>query len=364
MTNPGKNVHHQIDENSPLRIAIVLSTWNGEKFLPELLKSLKRQTWLHWDLWVRDDGSDDGTVGLLEDFAKQMEHKSSRNRVWVKSGGNIGAVRSFLTLLTVIHNEYDAYAFCDQDDVWLPRKLERAATAIKNHQTNETDGDKPFLYHAGQWLEDQRSGKRTTSTAPVRTGFANALVQNQVVGCTMVINQALRTCLLHGTAIKQENDPFSDIIMHDWWCYLLASGFGAITYDPEPVIIFRRHEQSTTPVAVNYWRALQKRLAAMNERGWSVSHIMRQAKAFSRLYAAHTNDATGDIESSRDRKTLINKQSICVLPVNKKQQIGNLLRLTHSGFLTRILYLFFGEHKRAYCLDTFIFRLMVLQRRF
>ncbi len=354
----GKSEHtDRLNANHPPRIAIVLSTWNGEQYLPELLESLRLQTWPHWDLWVRDDGSNDGTINQLEAFSNSMNDGVSGNRVIVNRGRNIGIVRSFLTLLSDITDEYAGYAFCDQDDIWLPEKLERAATALAVHQDNENGTGVPCLYHAGLWLTDDRNNKRTKNPAPVRTGFSNALIQNQVVGCTMVINPALRECILNRIRSSVDDDPATSIIMHDWWCYLLASGFGSIIYDPEPVIAFRRHHKSTTPAETTPYRALHKRITAIRKRDWSVSHIIRQAEAFARLYA-------NDFERKQHAGS---QEAACppnLLSEDNKKLLDSLISLKHAGFLKRLRYLFWAEHKRDGILNTLVFRFLVLFRRF
>lgn len=363
MKNIAKPLNSHVDSTSPPRIAIVLSTWNGEQYLPELLESLRLQTWVHWDLWVRDDGSVDGTLAILQDFSKKMNDKSTGSRIHVIEGENMGVVQSYFTLISRIHGSYTAYAFSDQDDVWLPVKLERAASAIVNHQSGDNGDNLPFLYHSGQLLVDQRFGRQTMSSAPVRTGFANALIQNQVVGCTMVINPALRECLLHGISSQPGSDPVSGIIMHDWWCYMLASGLGRIVYDPGPVIIFRRHEKSTTPVAANPRLELLKRMATLRKRNWAILHIMRQAETFAKMYFDN-EDQTTVSNGSAPMRNRIETANICKLSGHNRQLLISLITLRTSGFLKRLHYLFMGEHKRAGILDTLIFRLMVLIRRF
>jgi len=384
-------------ESTPIRIAILLSTCNGAGYLLPLLESIEEQSWPHWDLWVRDDGSTDGTVEILEEFAdrlKQENQAGTGNRVYVIRGENIGIVRSFFHLLEkaeIGYAGYSGYAFCDQDDIWLPAKLERAAQALKP--------DVPFLYHARQWLVDQKSGERALSPVPRHTGFANALIQNQVVGCTMVINQLLRECVLetlksgsnHGSSggndgnisdedasssddhansgddgdanssdnhadsgdedIKSSDfEPCAGIIMHDWWCYLLASAAGRIHYDPEPVILFRRHEESTTPVTTGLFRIIRKRLSALRNRNWSVRHIMQQAMALKRHYRIISNRA--------------NSNSWCRISKGYKQLLHSLLKLESATLIHRIGYLFTGKHVRAGKFDTAVFRLLVLFRRF
>lgn len=376
-------------EGKSRRIAVLLSTYNGAGYLVRLLESILDQNWPHWDLWVRDDGSDDDTLKILDEFAGRLKQKNQsgrENRMHVIRGENIGVVRSFFQLLEKAENGnaiYSGYAFCDQDDVWLPEKLERAARTMKP--------DVPFLYHARQWLTDQKSGEKTLSPVPDRTGFANALIQNQVVGCTMVINPLLRQCVMdtlraanreisrsgsdpssnHALIGTGDNvtsshdkvtstgdkspstgdaDPCSGIIMHDWWCYLLASAFGQIHYDPEPVIEFRRHEESTTPVSTGFFRMIRKRLSALRKRGWSVGHILEQARVLQRHITQSGND-TAALSPYR-------------LSDSDRQLLISLLEIPSTNLFRRFGYLFTGVHKRADTMDTLVFRLLVLFRRF
>ncbi len=344
------------------RIAVLLSTYNGAGYLVRLLESILDQNWPHWDLWVRDDGSDDDTLKILEEFAGRLKQKNQSgrgNRMHVIRGENIGIVRSFFQLLEKAergYGGYSGYAFCDQDDVWLPEKLERAARTMKP--------DVPFLYHARQWLTDQKSGEKTLSPVPDRTGFANALIQNQVVGCTMVINPLLRQCVMDTLRVGSDKtpstgdkspstgdaDPCSGIIMHDWWCYLLASAFGQIHYDPEPVIEFRRHEESTTPVSTGFFRMIRKRLSALRKRGWSVGHILEQARVLQRHITQSGND-TAALSPYR-------------LSDSDRQLLISLLEIPSTNLFRRFGYLFTGVHKRADTMDTLVFRLLVLFRRF
>ncbi|TVQ70254.1 MAG: glycosyltransferase family 2 protein [Balneolaceae bacterium] len=346
-------------ESKSGRIAVLLSTCNGAGYLVPLLESIQDQSWPHWDLWVRDDGSTDDTVEILEEFAGRLAQKNqpgTGSRMQVIRGENIGIVRSFFHLLGQAGDAYAGYAFCDQDDVWHPAKLERAVRALKR--------EVPFLYHGRQWLVDQESGEKILSPVPKRTGFANALIQNQVVGCTMVINTPLRECVLETLQAGSEDDPSSGdnnhcsgdgdpcsgIIMHDWWCYLLASATGHIHYDPEPVILFRRHEESTTPVATSSFRIIRKRLSALRKRDWSVGHIMHQARVLQRHFTQVTIRADSNLR--------------CRLSDSDMQLLHSLINLQSATFFGRIGYLFAGEHTRIGKIDTAIFRLLVLFKRF
>lgn len=363
-------------ETGPVRIAILLSTHNGSRYVGELLESIVEQSWLHWDLWIRDDGSNDGTLRILRDFAGRFGDSGldgTASRVHLFPEENIGVAGSFFRLLEVAGSGYAGYAFCDQDDVWLPEKLERAVMTLEQ--------DVPFLYHCRQWLTDQDGGKRVLSPVPVRTGFANALVQNQVVGCTMVINARLRKCVLHSLREVDGVSPVSGIIMHDWWCYLLASGTGCIHYDPEPQILFRRHGKNTTPAAEDPVLALRGRLSGFGNRNWSLSHIMVQAEHLWR-YFSFSGDATVNWADSDRKSTTVGedddsdagldsapkKQSSrerpCKLPEANRHLLESLVALRKAGFLKRVGYLFGGVHRRSGMAETIVFRLLVLLQRF
>ncbi|MGM0738362.1 MAG: glycosyltransferase family 2 protein [Bacteroidota bacterium] len=348
------------------RIAILLSTWNGERHLIPLLESIIAQSWTQWDLWVRDDGSTDGTIRLLEQFSQRLssaEMHDRGNRLYLSRGKNMGVVKSFFNLLEQADDDYIGYAFCDQDDRWLPDKLERAAEGLAFHASQgvSPDGSRapstPFLYHGRQWIADDERGKMKLSPLPVKVGFPNALIQNQVVGCTMVINPAMRSCILNCILEPAGSDALSSIILHDWWCYLIASGTGTIQFDPDPVIIFRRHEQSSTPAASAPHRSILRRMTAIRNRGWTVSHILDQAEVFARCHA-QLRGVGGTQDSERLPGTP------CILTREKERQLQDLLDLRNAGFFKRLRYLFSGGHERASRLDTLLFRLFVLFCRY
>lgn len=323
-------------DNATKRFAVLLSTYNGAEHLPALLESIGSQSWRHWDLWIRDDGSSDETREILQDYGPRI---SSDHRIHFYAGENTGAAASFFYLLERAGDGYAGYAFCDQDDLWMPEKLERAARVLEQAS--------PMLYHARQWLFHPASGKRTQSPVPVRAGFSNALVQNQVVGCTMVINARLRRYVLDSLR-AQETDSRSPsaIIMHDWWCYLLASGIGTIRYDSEPVIVFRRHDRTATPAAADVLRGGRKRLSVFRKHGLSISHILKQADLL------HTYFTSAQPDASRR------------LPEAHMALLESLVKMKCAGLVRRIVYLFTGKHRRSRLAETFLFRLLVLMRRF
>jgi len=204
------------------RVNVLLSTFNGEKFLPDLLDSLLRQTHPDWLLSVRDDGSSDGTLEILKTY------RPSFPAMRVSEGRNIGVVDSFFTLLREGDPSCDFFAFCDQDDVWKPDKL---ADAVR--QLGKTDPRVPALGCSRVEYVDQGLNPLGLSRLPRKPGFGNALVENISGGCTFTMNAAAREIILSSLPEKA--------IMHDWWCYLVVSGFGTIFYDPTPQVLYRQH---------------------------------------------------------------------------------------------------------------------------
>lgn len=181
------------------RVQVLLSTYNGGKYLQAQIDSLLQQTYADSHILVRDDGSKDSTHQILQQY--ESEHLT-----WY-AGDNVGVIRSFMDLL---RQESDAqfYAFCDQDDVWKADKIERAVTLLdtKSAQT-------PLLYFTHTELVNHQLQPyhKIQPIIEKQVGFGNALVQNIVTGCTAVLNRAGRDLLL------QSNPNWDNVRMHDWW---------------------------------------------------------------------------------------------------------------------------------------------------
>jgi len=248
-------------------VAVLLSTYNGERFLEALLDSLIAQDYPHLDLWVRDDGSSDRSLSVLERYA--AAGKIAR----LQNGGNIGVVGSFLELLRSAGDEYAFYAFCDQDDVWYPDKV---SAAIQTLQSKEEG--KPLLYCGRLEYIDQQLSPLGLSPIPARMGLGNALVENVVTGCTAVINARARRALL-------ERWPPA-VQMHDWWLYLVVSGVGRVIYDSRAFIRYRLHDHNTIGASLNPLQAFSRKLIRFlrgDKRG--VFSASAQAAAFAERYA-------------------------------------------------------------------------------
>ena len=210
------------------RVAILMGTKNGARFLDEQLKSIAKQTHTNWTLVVSDDGSADETGEIVARFARDWPQ-----RIVMRQGPQKGVCANFLSLATDPTIEADYFAFSDQDDIWYADKLERAL-----HWFANVPDDTPGLY-CGR-TELVTSDGRSYGLSPLFTrspAFQNAIVQSLGGGNTMMFNKAAKKML-------EEVGPLK-VVLHDWWLYQLISATGgAIRYDPRPVLKYRQHQRS------------------------------------------------------------------------------------------------------------------------
>ena len=234
--------------NREALIAILLSTFNGARYLQEQLESIADQSYQNWQVLWRDDGSSDRSREIMETFAKRVG--CSRCVEIGPRGARLGAAKSFFALLKKAEG-YRLVAFADQDDVWLPDKLQRAADRL----IVLTPGV-PSLYCGRQAIVGEHLERRGLSPLPhFGPGFPSALLQNIVTGCTAMLNQE---------AVRLVNSvPPPNNTVHDWWSYIVvAAAGGNIIFDPTPVILYRQHGHNAigaiSPIVPRALKALRR----------------------------------------------------------------------------------------------------------
>ena len=206
-------------------VSILLSTYNGERYLEEQLESIASQKGVSTKVVVRDDGSNDRTCDILETWKKKAA------LTWYQ-GENIGPARSFMDLL---RNAEDTcyYAFSDQDDFWLSDKMQVAVSKLESYD------ERPALYFCQTELVDKNLNRIDSVIIHPRLTFGESLVYQFVGGCTMVINRALRDII--------KNYVPQYLSMHDVWIYDVAQAIGAhVVFDDTPHILYRQHGDNVT----------------------------------------------------------------------------------------------------------------------
>lgn len=207
-----------------MRVTVLMSTYNGEKYLQDQLDSIFFQKKVEVRLIVRDDGSSDKTMEILEDNA----HRHS-NMIILKGERNLGPCKSFLSLIRS-YCDSDYFALADQDDIWDKNKL---SIAIDKLET--LPKDKPVLYYSNLRIVDENNRfLRNSHTKPLVSNHKHAsLIENLATGCTIVYNQKL-------AEIAFEKQP-EDFSMHDAWLYMVCVFLGNLVYDFEAHINYRLH---------------------------------------------------------------------------------------------------------------------------
>ena len=202
-----------------MKVCILLSTYNGAKYLEEQLESLLKQKNVDVDILVRDDGSTDSTCDILDKW-------QSKGLLRWYSGPNKGFALSFMDLVQS-SGDYDFYAFCDQDDIWLPNKLDVAIKSLSTLQNpNKLYCSNTFYYKDGKNLGLIKKFRP-------KSNIYTSLIQNIATGCTIVFNRNLKDVIL---------DKIPEyIIAHDFWFYQIAVIFGEVFYDEDSYILYRQH---------------------------------------------------------------------------------------------------------------------------
>ena len=251
---------------------ILLATYNGESFLREQLDSLFKQSYQQWTLIIHDDNSTDNTVNIIYEYQTKYPNKITYIDD-IKSFGSASGNFRFL----VEKSKADYVMFCDQDDIWLSNKV--ALTLEKMYSLEATYPNKPLLIHTDLTVVDESLNTVADSywnyqhLHPTFNRLNELLVQNVITGCTIMINQKLRTKAL----------PIPDgVIMHDWWFGLVASSFGRIGYLNTSTILYRQHNNNDIgAVKFNIKTILHKAISLPKV---NISKYIRQANLLLELY--------------------------------------------------------------------------------
>lgn len=272
-------------------IQILLATYNGAAYLAEQLDSLFAQTNRDWRLLVRDDCSTDATAEILAAYQEKYPGIIS---IVPNDGARLGAGRNFGMLLE--HAEAPYVMFCDQDDVWLPDKIEVTLAAMKRLEATH-GAEMPLLVHTDLKVVDERlnllgdSLWRYMGSRPERLSRINrVLMQNFATGCTVMINRSLRDLALPVPAGAR---------MHDWWLALVATAFGRVAAVHRPTMLYRQHGKNDSgAVHWNFVREVigfidrERRNAAITKRDAIFTNLEQQAAAFADRYGERLDPGT------------------------------------------------------------------------
>ncbi len=279
-------------------IAILMATFNGEKFIKEQIDTLLSQTCQDWELFVHDDCSSDKTIDIIKEYVGMLPDRVHLLTDELKKGR--GARDSFIWL--VEHVESDYYMFCDQDDIWMPLKIEKAITSIKLEEKKTPQI--PICIYTDLILVDEKGNEQGTTfwkkSKLVDSWYdsldAAIVLANRGAGCTMIFNSQAKKVII----------PIDDrIYMHDMWLFLKVCMYGRCIGLEDSYIHYRIHATNTCGV-------LDK-----NDGNWLMNNIRRIDVVLKRNI--NTFKLVHDVTNCSRYRYLKSKIHNYILSVSKKQ---------------------------------------------
>lgn len=217
-------------------VAVLMSTYNGGKYIREQLDSIFKQEDVNVVLYVRDDGSTDDTIKILE------RYRDNHSVVIVQDGENVGPGESFMRLVYQYADvpDIEYYAFADQDDIWLEDKLKIAIESITAHKDN-----KPVLYTSNQYIYIDGENKGDRHKDIQRIDLISHMTRNTIAGCTFVFNKRLAQLVARADKPEQRIIKYR---LHDSWIMLVAILCGKVVYDTTSHMLYRIHSENVVGV--------------------------------------------------------------------------------------------------------------------
>ena len=306
-------------------ITVLAGTFNGEAYVAEQLDSLLNQTRMPDRIVIHDDKSCDGTLAILLEYERRHPDLI---QVVANTANSGGSARNFMAMMTTVRDDY--VMLCDQDDVWLPDKIELSYAKIR--QIESVVGvERPCLVHTDLAVVDEElrpisaSFRASTFADYNRTTLRDQIIQNTATGCTIMYNRALAQMI---TEIPE------NMVMHDWWISLIAAAFGHIGHLDDQTILYRQHQSNQ--IGVTDMRTLRYKLGRLVNPGQVRADITKtypQAREFLDVFADRLDPAQRQLLSD-----------YCAIPAKGKLgRIAAVARLGvwKTGFSRNVAYLMF-----------------------
>jgi glycosyltransferase involved in cell wall biosynthesis len=293
------------------QIDILLSVFNGEKHLVELLNSLLEQTYSNFRVLIRDDSSTDNSLSIINKYISDFPDIF---QLFSDSFKNIGSAKSFMCLLKQTNSNY--VMFCDQDDIWKNDKVE--ITFDKMKTTEKVYQSLPILIHTDLELVNSELESINSSLwkyqniNPNKKKLNQVIVQNIVTGCTMMINEPL---------INIAYAAPDEIVMHDWWLTLIASTFGEIDYIAKNTIYYRQHELNQIGAKRYGGGKFIQPFNRLKNRKIENNYLKKQVMAFKQRYEDD-------------------------MPLEKKEIIDKFLEINNYGLIQKGCAYFINGYKK------------------
>lgn len=273
-----------------------MAVYNGENYIKDQIESILHNSYKNWKLWIFDDGSTDRTSLIIEDYMKQYPLIIK----YYKNDVNKGVTRNFLEgakyVIDQNHQDDNAknmnhyYMFCDQDDVWMPEKIYKTLRQMKKAE-KKFGSHKPIAAFTDAIVVDEKlniqrsSFYKTSNLNTSRRDLPHMLMENKLIGCTVMYNEAL--------ADKLEYIP-KNARYHDWWVALIASAFGYITYLKEGTLLYRQHGNNLVGNQ-SFLSYVKNRISSLRKQREILDITIRQAQEFYDIFNKDLNGNKKDL---------------------------------------------------------------------
>lgn len=324
--------------NREEKVLIMMTTYNGEKYIRGQIESIINQTFKFWSLFIEDDGSTDNTIRILEEYSRI----DKRIFYTVNSNSKHGAFVNFHTLIKKSKNleRFDYYMFADQDDIWLPEKIE-----IMLREFKSKDLKVPRLIYADMSICNEVGEVTEKSIDEIyrisgRTKY-NVFFAHKVFGCNLMMNLALFEII----PVVELNTDYINLLSHDNYCTKIAAVFGEVEYMPQITMLYRRHGSNAT--GKSYYKV-------------SISHVLKRCFEVNKLAKDHTiiyNQSLITIKIIRENFILTKRQNRYLEEIEDAIRAGGRKTLKFiimhdidwgrkSENFSRIIILFFGWYRK------------------
>ena len=291
-------------------VEILLAVYNGEDVLKEQIDSILNQSYLDWRLIIYDDGSTDSSSLIISSYIEKYKEKIK----YIKSVKNSkSAKEAFSKLINYSTGEY--VFFCDHDDVWEKDKIKISMQAMKKFEKRH---DIPILIHTDLFVVDEKlnlidsSFFKRQSFKLKEKSFKKLLVQNNITGCSVLVNREL---------LKICNEIPKEAVMHDWWLGLVAACFGEIHFLKDKTVFYRQHKKNCVGAKkIKSLKYILNRILNRKDLEKNKADSYRQAEIFLKKY-----------------RNIISKKNIKILEsyikLKEYKKLKKIFFLLYGGFL-------------------------------
>ncbi len=263
------------------KVSIVMATYNGQSYIKEQIDSILSSDYRNFDLHIYDDGSRDDTISILNEYKERHPGKVHVHQ----NQKNLGVTKNFLQ--GICNTNADYIMLSDQDDFWISDKISLTLKKIKEMEESSPEG-LPLAVFTDAIVVDKdlnlinNSFFKSSALNPYKKDLAHLLMENKLIGCTVMINSSLREILRSRKLPKNAR-------LHDGWISLIASAIGQVGYLDFPTLLYRQHDDNLVGNK-GYLSYIKDRITSINKQKKSLLASQRQAGEFYLLYEGFLAD--------------------------------------------------------------------------